>query len=811
MLLSQRGPLAQLPESPQNVVELDEWRRSKGLPPLGGPAEAYLSPYDSFAGAYRVGGDVSFVYDAGVSTLARDLFEQQEWQAILEQQGDASALFAGAPQNLKSRFATYTEAMDGLGVAGNLPAFREALGRQRQFNSQFASVRSVVSLGYEQYGWSASDAKIVAGAFSDLSSAQGDIAKWEAAAMSISQTEVVQRLWDFLKNKELWQQASDGLASLLGAAAKAVPWIGACITAGIKLPMAIRDFQEAKAKAEVARLDAIASIQLAGVPRADWSSGAQQQAVNVGDATREASVLNSVQIGDISSVLKAPRLGSTLRVTDLRVDNRQVGYAVSTVDPLDGLFGGTALVPGTQTLTSGAYVTATRRENTHDFGIGLCKETPVATSALLSGTLAATSAVATMVNSRTPTPMLFSVDTRSLAAGWEDFVRRQFELLFSFSSGWFCQSNVLTDSVGSLDLDVDPAWLCTAALAEGEEGFGSTASAFSSSYSPGVLNWPPVKCSVRTFAPHEPVNVSSQFVLPRGLISNDAATLADVWKGVPPKGPDRMGLPYAKAYGMVGYGVTANLYRYLVDLYFSTTADPWITKNFEGRPYSDLKSVSYITGAGRYGTVNPVFDGGQEFGQGPVGNEGTDERLLKAARPSPTPFGGETHMWRWFPTPESMDYSRSRPVKTLDNIRTRQMAAIALRHPIIFGVDPDAMVSTEGTQKRVFAAFDDPTLRNGWQAAVTEMLSTAAVIGIDLDDVANPQLRTEVAKRKAMAVMLPGGPPSVPELPAPRPNDLVSPAPQDAKPPSQGLSSAGKVAMAAALGALGVMAYRRYR
>lgn len=732
-------------------------------------------------------------------------------------------------------------------------------------NTQFANLRSNVSLGFQSVGWLASDMSVVVSAFQDLQNKQAVAGKEiYQLATALSQTRAVEMFSKLMKNSGLIDMAKEGVAKMLQeilpdlaqSSVNAIPFVGAMISAAVDTVKMGFSLAEAAAEMRYAR-DLAQREREAGKAIPVSRGDNYVDLTMLLDAVATADAQRKIQRGSINEIMMPPETepGDFAYFQDLVPDGEASRVRVVTMS--NSLFSLPSVIPGTASLTTGSYAFQTKRrpwnagrgqqENVLTWGgpEGICERIDtdmLNVASRLPSTLSATSGLWQMVNSKRPSPMMFTVDAPSCSASWENFVQRQFELVHSFSSGWFCQSNIQNvegdrGDGGPHPIPLDPDeqhYSCDRDLMEQKLGVYTTYGGINEAdgLGVGVHNYPKSNCNTdRDIRPDRP--------LWGALVNKSPSDLYDLWKGSTNMGPlgyyynDYLGNPkpvsrswggHRDVYGnhfpgvldgvASGYAMKQIFVRFM-QMYFGLRhKDPanfmWITKNLHGRTYKKYRPGLFIKtkNAKEYETY-ATFG----FTMPDPGSALTHPGMIDAAGDPwpthdyegdpwklkheaiyklsvggkkryrewegyPTRYGKadaddfpEIDMWTYYPHPNSMDYSKSTPCLSLDNLAKRQRIAIVSGHPCIWGIDPDARVGNSSL--RVFKAFDDPELISLWQERISGFMDSRQYHNVLTEDIANKQLRDLVRERKKADMMMLNPPP----IPAPIPNTPVSPMP----------------------------------
>lgn len=750
------------------------------------------------SGIVTFDGMESFISDAKGGGLAQALWEKAKFSEISDALSPSggnnfSNLWDEAPKNLRSLigrdaddardYFSYILNQEGNENSGfdALTLFAEEVSRQAGNNAFAANLRSILALGYQSCGWTNELSGAITGAFSDLKNVSTQIGQWQKGLAASIPPEVMQAgsaYLDFLLNdfQGLFDPSGSReslnklLTEIVPKAVSIIPVYG-WIIAGI-YRAGVSVFETVKRETAAAENLYEYNDAAAGVTMMRWEDEGDDFNLML-DVKNLSRVMSYTQEGNFEHIFSPPPLGESdtwgynlirLNKPGHDMNGRHLRSIFYTGPDDMGLEA--KAVPGSSDVVTGGYITAPGRSmsvaGSADSGPiatgyspskmgGYCDSPALEVASFAKRTASYTAPLWQMINGKSINPSMFTIDAELLRGEWENFIQRQFELYHAFSSGFFCQSNLV---VKYGRIDGPGQYKCDTSLSKGESGFATDSEFF------GLReNFP----SVRSKGEYNYFRAQCNEEDERG----DTITMV---KGVPGKGPSDM-FEYwkqtgfcstSRPYNIAGVGsgpVLSEIYRRMLPTYFGLgggnpfddSNDFWLTHNLnrDGRVYKygsfNKKKIlrSAFDGAndhrGAYAALNWSIPDAGTYKSG----DKCKKRTYTSGRfeiPPGHDFYDSVRVWQYYPHPDAIDYSRSIPAEALLNLQQRQVSAVLTGHPVIWAVDPD---------NATFSAFRHPQMKRWWQTAISELLQTpAGYLYANVEDIANPQLRNAVEQKQ---------------------------------------------------------------
>lgn len=818
-------------------------------------------------------------------------FEQQQEALTGGIMGGLSTLYGQAPFNLRSKFSNeeaFVSHYESFGGSALTQASIDIL-RQSSNNTLVTNVRSIVALGYQSFGFPEEMTGTLSDVFSDLqnfstqigdwnskfaegqmpnfgkwsaeikSMGLGNEAGWSSAAALLGGMEEYYR---FLLSEDMesvfssnpdvrrpafWRLMNETVPSMIEKFPVYGWIIGACWRAVSKTAHAITRLAMGSEK------ENDFTYGLDGFHQTSWEEEHGLDFNLMLDADNLARFMNRTQNGDIGALFDPPAIAPntdnwgytlvTIKDPEHSMHNKHIRSIIYTGTHNTG-FTSLRAMPGSTELVSGGYVTGPIRalsdpgsdnDNIMATGYrpegrmgGYC-ETPVfEVSDQARRTAAYSGPLWTMIAGAKAMPAMFTIDAEGSRLKWERYIQRQFELAHSFSSGWFCQSNLVTSEAYSGEYQdrgvrsrvrTDPvirdgplgvgevgggSYMCDKPLSNNELGIaGNYLNEFIGHYgdewphpgggSYGKYAGDPRKAGVPNYFEAQ-CNESDErgrtIQLVRAIPGKGPSELFELWKATNWCG-DYPGESTPRGYRIDGVGSGTSLkavYVKMLSKFFNISGystdkgyvtwdddDFWVTRNLNRNgsvyTYGDYKRNHVaIRSNDQYAAFERYIPERGTYRSFPAGKKKKGEcrdRKYTSGRQSPMlPQGSGALMWQYYPHPDALDYSRSVPSKALVALRLRQYTSIVGGHPSIWGIDPD---------NPTYRVFLDQGMKEAWQQRIVSFLqSPAYYMNVDEADVASPYLREEVRSKqaawyqKAKTTLMPKpAPPRYSVLPAP--------------------------------------------
>lgn len=755
------------------------------------------------SGIVTFDGMESFVADAQGDGLAQALWEKAKFSEISDALSGGNSfvrLWDAAPENMRSLIgrdesdarAYFSEILNLPENSGSgfdaVTLFAEEVARQAGNNAFAANLRSIVALGYQSCGWTSDLSGAITGAFSDLQNISSQIGQWKKNLASQVPPEALQAgsaYLDFLLNdfQGLFDPSSSReslnklLTDIVPSTVALIPvygWIIAGIyRAGLKVFEAVKREHEGRENLYEYNDSA------AGVTVLRWEDEGEDYNLMF-DVENLNRVMRDTQSGNFETIFSPPPLGDIdtwgynlirLKSPDHEMNGRHIRSIFYTGPDDMGLRA--KAVPGSSDVVTGGYLTAPGRSKSD---VGSTNSGPLATgsrpgrmggycdapvfevASFAKRTSSYTTPLWQMINGKSINPSMFTIDAELLRGEWENFVQRQFELYHAFSSGFFCQSNLVVPYMaysGAPGRIVGPGqYRCDTSLSKGESGFTmnrefmNVPSSFPSVLDKGEYNYFRAQCN-------EEDERFDTITMVKGVSGKGPSDMFEYWKqtGFCSK---------SRPYNIAGVGsgmVLSEIYRQMLPTYFGLgggspfdeSNDFWLTHNLnrDGHvyKYGSFNKKKILRSAfdgkndhrGAYAALNWSIP---ESGTYKSGSKCKD-RTYTSGRfevPPGHEFYDSVRIWQYYPHPDAIDYSKSIPAKALLNLQQRQLAAVLSGHPILWSVDPD---------NPTFSTFRNSWMKSAWQKSINEMLQApAAYLYADVEDIPNPQLRNAVEQKQ---------------------------------------------------------------